>query len=316
MPLPILQTYYAENANYCGYLVPFTSPFATVAWYTAGRSTTYRVTPLPMAICDGCIPVYTVGVNVPDPSASFAFTPLYWFTLQGAVTSPATSSGSSAPISGVAVTAVIVNVADGSPFIPAPGAAPITDTAVTDITGSFSIQLASALLTAQYYTVALTPSRTDTSIDSQQSIITLSSTPLYSFSRSNEDNVVAFILGVITPVYALSFAVDPLLLMNQQAQATGGAPVQGPLSYSWLSSDSQDSSVVSPYHQGIAAVTGSYIDLLASQTATSAGAVWQSQWGGVDTVDHGVAGWTFELVFKLARQCPGRSCWMSAPRPA
>ena len=250
VPLPILQTYYAENANYCSFLVPFTTKFATVSWATAGRSQAYRIVPLPMPICDGCIPQYSLLGGAQDPSVTFAFTPAYWFTLQGAVTSPTTSSGAAAPIAGVTVTATVVNP-DGSALIAAPGSAPITATTLTDVTGSYSLQLASKLLTAQYYSVATVASRTDFAVDVSSTILTnnVASSP-FSVSVQNEDDVVLAIVGSARPVFALSFAIDPLLAMNLAAQQAGTAPVQGPTLYQWLPSDPADSAAVSAFHQG------------------------------------------------------------------
>ena len=302
VPLPILQTYYAENANYCSFLVPFTTEFATVSWFTAGRAQQYRIVPLPMAICDGCVPQYSLLGSPQDPTVTFSFTPQYWFTLQGTVTSPTTSSGAAAPISGVTVTATVVNT-DGSPLIAVPGSAPIAATTLTDVTGSYSLQLASTLLTAQFYTVATVTSRTDQAVDSSQTILTNNAVDSpFTVSTQNEDDVVLAIVGAAQPVFSLSFAVDPLLTMNLVAQqtASGNNGVLHSTLYQWLASDPSDSLAVSPYHTGVVQLSsGHYIDLLAWRIPTSAGTTWTQTWGGTVSGVSGVAGWTFELVFKL-----------------
>ena len=308
VPLPILQTYYAENANYCSFLVPFTTEFVTVSWSSAGRPQSYRIVPLPMPICDGCIPQYSLLGGAQDPSVTFAFTPAYWFTLQGAVASPTTSSGAAAPIAGVTVTATVVNE-DGSALIAAPGSASITASTLTDVTGSYSLQLASTLLTAQYYTVATQASRTDSAVDTSSSVLTNSgaSSP-FTVSLQNEDEVVLAVLGSARPLFSLSFAIDPLLSMNLAAQLAGTAPVQGPTLFHWLASDPADSATVAPFHQGLLQLSsGAYVDLLSSTGPTSAGAAWVQTWGGIDSGLSGLAGWTFELVFKLSAGSSGNA---------
>ena len=180
--IPLLQTYYAENADSCPYLTLVSAQVGQVTYQTAGQVANYCVTAIPFQICAQCVPFYIPGPippfgsdSAPDITSCAAVTLLYWVSITGAVTTPGTAAAP-APVGGVNCTALLV---DGS------GAArqlydPLTEQNVTvsssALTGSFgqyALQLTTPLLfDSPYVQLAVSCSRVDLVDDDSQTVLT------------------------------------------------------------------------------------------------------------------------------------------------
>ena len=156
--LPVLQTYWAETQSLCAFMIPFSTQVGVITWQMAGRLQSFQLVPAPMAICEGCIPVYTPGSNSPDITSRLSITPLYWMILSGTVMTPA-SAGAESSVQGITVTLTVIDSVTGNPLV-VNGSVVSSVSAVSDGTGSWQAQLSSSLLTQQYYNVLVTPSRT------------------------------------------------------------------------------------------------------------------------------------------------------------
>ena len=150
-----INTPYAANYAACSTLTPYQTPIQQITWQLAGRPQWLCVVPLPMTICEQCVPVYTPQTwNY----ACQTLTPLYWFNIDGQIESGGSSS-TAAGVEGVTVTAVVLDT-NSQPLLDAYGLQ-VSATAVTNVLGKYQMQLRSAGLTQPLYNVSITPSRAD-----------------------------------------------------------------------------------------------------------------------------------------------------------
>ena len=185
--LPILETYYADSVDECPFISMYTTPIAVVNYSITGRVQTYCVQPLPMQICEACDPVYTPATltasgNVPDITECLSFVPSQWFLFSGVVNTPVSSTGPSvqSAVGGVTLTVSIVDgtgnlLSVSNPNVNGGASSSITGSVASDVTGAWSYQLASNLLTQQYYNLAVTPSRVDTYTIANPTLVSLGS---------------------------------------------------------------------------------------------------------------------------------------------
>ena len=182
-PLPLLQTYYGDNADSCPYLSYVSTPVAGIEWQMTGLMANYCVNPAPQPICTACVPLYIAGNNTASTSGSNATEPSiatcvakaieWWGEVSGSVL--VGSDSSTATVPGVLISAVITD-SNGVPRIfdahnGQPGGLVQTQV-TTDQTGSYSLIVHTPLVQAEEtLTIALTASRVDHVTDASQTVL-------------------------------------------------------------------------------------------------------------------------------------------------
>ena len=175
--LPLLQTYYADNADSCPFFGYGATPVASVEWQITGLVAEYCTTVAPQPICTACVPLYiasdTSGATEPDITTCTSLTVQWWGQVSGTVY--AGSVGSSAVVLAVTVTAVVTD-SNGVPRIfPAANNVPaglVTAQANTAADGTYTLNLQTPLVLGEdQLTVAVTASRVDYVEDTSRTVL-------------------------------------------------------------------------------------------------------------------------------------------------
>ena len=178
--LPLIQGFYAQNAQSCPYLTATEAQVGQVSWQTAGQVANYCITAIPQAICTACVPIYSPGKvppfgngTAPDISTCASLTILYYVPISGVVATPA-QYGVAAPVANVTVIAIVTDT-NGSPILYYDPVSrrnvTVSATTVTDRFGQYSIVLNSTLITSQYISVTITASRVDQLYDDTPMVV-------------------------------------------------------------------------------------------------------------------------------------------------
>ena len=200
--LPLLETYYAENADSCPFLTVAQTVVGQASWQIAGQVANYCVTAVPQPMCTGCVPLYTAGVlppfgtaTAPDITTCASVVVSFYVPISGQVTTPG-SSGVAATVANVTITAVVVDTNNVPVLFYEEQLGinvTVTATTVTNQYGQFSFILNSTLITTEYVAIAVTATRVDVVEDYTQMLITAmdAGTPIspVNYTRTIEQSI-------------------------------------------------------------------------------------------------------------------------------
>ena len=208
--LPLLQTYYADNADSCPFFTYVATPVAAVEWQMTGLVANYCTTVAPQPICTACVPIYIDGSTVPDITTCVNVTVQWWGEVQGTVY--AGSVTSQAVVPAVTIQAVITDssgVRRSFPAVNGLAGGLVTANTTTAADGTFTINLQTPLVVGEdELTVAVTAERVDyisdtsrTVLSSQGELLQLSTTAAVVYddsSSSTQTTVNTTALAVIS----------------------------------------------------------------------------------------------------------------------
>ena len=175
--LPLLQTYFADNADSCPFFTYVSTPVASIEWQMTGLVANYCTTVAPQPICTACVPLYiasdTSSATEPDITTCTSVAVQWWGQVSGTVY--AGSVGSSAVVPDVTVTAVVTD-SNGVPRIfPAANnvsAGLVTAQATTAADGTYTINLQTPVVIGEdQLNVAVTASRVDYIEDTSRTVL-------------------------------------------------------------------------------------------------------------------------------------------------